>query len=190
MVSLFRSGCIIRTLRQYFPMKIALTGAHRVGKTTLGEALQESLPGYDCRPEPYYELEETGHVFSEIPTVEDYLEQLEYSMDQLLKSGDNVIFDRCPLDILAYIQAVNSTENIPALYRKVQRIIPELDLLVFVPLEDPDVLSCPESELPELRYQVNEILQEWVLDFGLETIEVHGTLSERREQILRKIVQE
>ena len=171
-------------------MKIAITGAHRVGKTTLGETLLESLPEYELRQEPYYELEETGHVFSEIPTVEDYLEQLEYSMDQIRKSEDNVIFDRCPLDILAYIQTMNSLENIPSLYRKVQRIIPELDLLVFVPVEDPDVLSCPESELPELRYQVNEIVTEWVWDFGIETIEVHGTLSERREQVLRKIAQE
>ncbi|MDP4209687.1 MAG: AAA family ATPase [Bacteroidota bacterium] len=171
-------------------MKIAIIGAHRVGKTTLAEKLQESLPDYDYRPEPYYDLEETGYVFSEIPNVDDYLEQLEYSFEQILKSGNNVIFDRCPIDILAYIQAMNDSENIQTLYHNVQNVITEIDLLVFVPIENPDLISCPESELPELRSDVNDILNEWVWDFGIETIEVRGTLLSRRDQVLNKILKE
>lgn len=50
-------------------MKLAVTGAHRAGKTTLVEKLQESHPDYKYYPEPYYALEETGYIFSEIPTV-------------------------------------------------------------------------------------------------------------------------
>ena len=169
-------------------MKIAITGAHRVGKTTLAEKLQESLPGYDYIPEPYHDLEERGHVFSETPGLNDYIEQLEYSINQIPKSGNNAIFDRCPVDILAYIQAMNDAENIQSLYQKVQSVITGIDLIVFVPIEDPDLISCPESELPELRFQVNEILKEWIWDFGLETIEVHGTVQARRNQVLNKIL--
>jgi GTPase SAR1 family protein len=171
-------------------MKIVITGAHRVGKTTLAEKLLESLPGYDYRPEPYYDLEELGHVFSDNPKVDEYLEQLEYSLDQISKSGSNVIFDRCPVDILAYIQAIRKSENIQSIYNKVKSVMSEIDLIVFVPIEDPDLISCPESELPELRSQVNEILSEWIGDFGIETMEVNGTLSARREQVLNKILQE
>ena len=171
-------------------MKIAITGAHRVGKTTLAEKLHESLPDYDCRPEPYYELEETGHMFSEKPNVDDYLEQFEYSLHQISKSGKNVIFDRCPVDILAYIQAINDSENIQALYHRVQNVIREIDIIVFVPIEDPDLISCPESDFPELRSRVNEILNEWIGNFGIETIVVNGTLSARRDQIINKILQE
>ena len=44
-------------------MKIALTGAHCVGKTTLAEKLQASLRDYLFIPEPYVELEERGYDF-------------------------------------------------------------------------------------------------------------------------------
>ena len=171
-------------------MKIAITGAHRVGKTTLAEKLHESLPHYHYTQEPYYDLEETGHVFSETPNLDEYLEQLEYSVDQILKGGSNEIFDRCPIDFLAYIQAIDASETLQSLYNKVQNVITEIDLIVFVPIEDPDLISCPESELPELRSRVNKILNEWIWDFGVETIEVKGTVSARRDQILNKILQE
>ena len=88
------------------------------------------------------------------------------------------------------MHAINSSQPIQALYNKVQTVITEIDLIVFVPIEDPDLISCLESELPKLRSRVNEILNEWVWDFGVETIEVKGTVSERRDQILSKIVQE
>lgn len=168
-------------------MKIAITGAHRVGKTTLAEKLHEYLTNYELRPEPYYELEELGHVFSEIPDFDDFIEQLEYSIKQISTSRDNVIFDRCPIDILAYIQAINESEDIQSLYHKVQSAIAEIDLLVFVPIENPDLISCPESELPGLRYQVNEIMNEWIWDFDIETIKVNGILSARTNQVINKV---
>jgi hypothetical protein len=39
-------------------MKIAVTGAHRTGKTSLVDKLQESLPEYVSKAEPYHELDE------------------------------------------------------------------------------------------------------------------------------------
>lgn len=117
------------------------------------------------------------------------VEQLEYSLTQMSKSGDKVIFDRCPIDILAYIQAMNDSKIVQSLYHKVQRGVTGIDLLVYVPIEEPDLIACHESELPELRYQVNEILHEWVWDFDIETIEVKGTLLARRDQILDKMIQ-
>jgi len=170
-------------------MKIAITGAHRVGKTTLAEKLQEYLAGYELGKEPYYELEELGYVFSEIPDVEDFLEQLEYSIKQISGRGNNLIFDRCPIDFLAYIQAIDKSRNIQSIFSKVEYIMSKVDLLVFVPIEEPDLITCRKSDLPELRYQVNEILNDWIWDFGIETIEVKGTLLSRRDQVLSKISQ-
>ena len=168
-------------------MKIAVTGAHRVGKTTLIDKLVESLPEYISHTEPYYELEERGHIFSDIPTQEDYQAQLEYSIEQITEAGDNVIFDRCPIDLLAYVQATDELENvdIQSLYHRVQDTMDEIDLLVFIPIEEPDVIGCAESDLPELRRQVNEILSDWVWDFDLNTVEVTGPLSTRTNQIIQ-----
>lgn len=84
-------------------MKIAVAGAHRVGKTTLAEKLQEHLPGYTLNTEAYYELEESGYVFSERPDVDDFIKQFEFSIKQITKSGDNTIFDRCAIDIFGKI---------------------------------------------------------------------------------------
>lgn len=168
-------------------MKIAIAGAHSVGKTTLAEKLLEHFNNFELRPEPYYELEELGHVFSETPTTDDFIEQLEYSIKQIAMSDDNVIFDRCPIDLLAYIQAIGELENIELYYHKVKSAINKIDLLVFVPIEKPDLISCQENELPELRHQVNEVLKEWIRDFDIEAIEVTGTLAARMNQVIKKV---
>lgn len=168
-------------------MKIALIGAHKVGKTTLAEALLEYLPGYTLTVEPYYELEESGYLFSEIPDVDDFIKQFECSVKQISTSGDNIIFDRCPIDILAYIHAIDETRNIEPLFEAAQRIIAALDLLVFVPIEEPDLISCQKSDLPKLRYRVNDILTDWIWDLDIKTIEVNGTLLNRRDQVISKI---
>lgn len=170
-------------------MKIAIIGAHRVGKTTLAEKLQEHLTDHELSIEPYYALEESGYEFAEIPTVDDFIEMLMYSVKQVSKSGGNVIFDRCPIDILAYIEAIDARQNTPSLYNQVQRAIDHIDLLVFVPIETPDLITCQESDLPALRYQVDEILQDWIWDLDLEIIAVKGTLMNRLDQILHKISQ-
>ncbi|MBK8553257.1 MAG: AAA family ATPase [Ignavibacteria bacterium] len=168
-------------------MKIAVTGAHRVGKTTLVDKLQESLPEYVSKAEAYYELEETGFVFSDKPVTEEYLMLLDHSVKQITTSENNVIFDRCPIDILAYIQAVNEFKNynIQSLYDRVQDAMIEIDLLVFVPVEKPDLAGCAESDLPELRRKVNGILKDWIWDFNLNAIEVAGSPVARRDQVIK-----
>ncbi|HTN05306.1 AAA family ATPase [Agriterribacter sp.] len=168
-------------------MKIAIAGAHRVGKTTLTEKLQEHLPDYTLNIKPYYELEESGYVFSERPDVDDFIKQFDFSIKQITKSGDNTIFDRCPIDILTYIHVINETKDIQSFFNKAQTIITGIDLLVFVSVEEPDLIPCQKSDLPELRYKVNEIFNDWVWDFGAETIIVNGALLTRIDQILGKI---
>ena len=168
-------------------MKIAITGAHRVGKTTLAAMLEAALPAYERSSEPYYELEALGHGFSDEPTVDDYLLQLDYSIEQISKDVNKVIFDRCPLDFLAYIHAIDKAENSQTLYPKVQHAMMAIDLLVFLPIEEPDLIACPASALPELRFQVNELLHNWLFDFDIATIEVQGTVSDRLAQVIKRV---
>lgn len=168
-------------------MRIAFTGSHRVGKTTLAEEIAESLPDYEFINEPYLQLEEEGYLFSEIPTQEDYIEQFNFSVEQLQNSDDNVIFDRCPLDLLAYVYAISKKKNISAFYDEMTTAIAEIDLLVFVPIEKVDLISCQESDLPNLRHEVNDILEDWIGEVSNEILEVSGTLENRKKQILDKI---
>lgn len=168
-------------------MRIAFTGSHRVGKTTLAEEIAKSLPNYEFKTEPYLQLEEEGYEFSEIPTIDDYIEQFNFSIEQISDSKKDVIFDRCPLDLLAYIYAKSKTKNIAALYQEMEETISEIDLLIFVPIETPDLILCQKSDLPKLRYEVNDILQDWIGDFSNQILEVNGTLENRKKQVLSKI---
>ncbi len=161
-------------------MIIALTGAHRVGKTTLGEKLQKYLPEYELREEPYYELEQLGYAFSQLPVVDDFIEQLEYSTKQIADCNDNIIFDRCPIDFIAYIKDLDRSRNILAEY-DLDDIMSKIDLLVFVSIEESDLIKCNKSDFPELRYRVNELLYDLTGDFNIEILEVKGSVVNRKD---------
>ncbi len=92
-------------------MRIAISGTHRTGKSTLIEELAASLPGYRTVPEPYELLEERGYEFAYPPTVEDFLAQLKQSLALLRRPVRNVLFDRCPLDFIGYILATRGGEH-------------------------------------------------------------------------------
>lgn len=170
-------------------MRIAVSGAHRTGKTTLIENLREALPDYEYKPEAYYELEEQGFSFSDVPRYEDYLMMLEFSIEQIFSSVHNVIFDRCPVDYFAYLQSVSKKNNdeIHSMYNRVHEAMNEIDMVVFLPIEKNDLIGCVESELPELRAKVNESIKELIRGFNLNKIEVTGTPDERITKVISSI---
>lgn len=168
-------------------MKIAIIGSHNVGKTSLAEELWDRLPDYSLEMEPYYQLEASGFEFSGTPSAEDYVEQFNFSSKLILQRADNVIFDRCVLDIIAYIYVLDPHCDIQSYYKSAQTIMSEIDLLVFVPIEDPDRIAKHQITFPKLRGQVDEVLHNWIDDFGTEVIAVHGSLSDRVNQVFGRI---
>src|SRR5690349_11334783 len=84
-------------------MRVAFSGTHRVGKSTLLEAVNNALPRYATFDEPYNLLEEEGYEHADPPTREDFEAQLERSLAALEESGQDALFDRCPADVLAYL---------------------------------------------------------------------------------------
>jgi predicted ATPase len=169
-------------------MRIAFTGAHRVGKTSLAEIMAACLPGYSFIQEPYRQLEEKGYQFAETPTIDDYITQFNLAIQQTEAAGENILFDRCPLDLLAYIHALDKTKNIASLYTDMSEALSQIDLLVFVPIETPDRIHCQESDLPRLRFQVNDILEDWINDLPITIITVKGSLENRKQQVLDNIL--
>lgn len=168
-------------------MKIAIIGSHNVGKTSLAEELLEHLPDYSLEIEPYYQLEAAGFEFSGTQNAEDFVEQFNFSSKLILQPADNVIFDRCALDIMAYLNVLDPNGDIQSYYKSAQTIMSEIDLLVFVPIEDPDRIAEHLITFPKLRRQVDEVMQDWIDDFGTEVIGVQGSLSERVDQVLLRI---
>jgi len=75
-------------------MRVAFSGSHRVGKSSLIERVAEKLPSYTVIGEPYHVLEEDGYEHADPPSREDFEAQLERSLDLLEVHAPNVLFDR------------------------------------------------------------------------------------------------
>ena len=176
-------------------MRIAVSGAHRTGKTTLVEALQERLAGHVAVDEPYHLLEEEGHEFAEMPCFEDFELQLERPIELVLddEGASDRIFDRCPADLLAYLVTHEESEgfDVEAWLPRVRRAMQQLDLVVFVPVEEPDRVAVSSRDHAGLRRRVDEELRDIVLGdrwrLGVESLEVTGSVRERVRQVLSRL---
>jgi predicted ATPase len=177
-------------------MRIAVTGTHRVGKSTLIEALEERLAAYRVVDEPYLLLEEEGYEFASPPCLEDFLEQLRRSMELLEdeEGARNVLFDRCPLDFLGYLLTHEDSDSfdLEDWLARIRSAIQTLDLVVFVPIEERDRIPLPAYEDPKLRREVDEKLAWMLLDdpfeLGVEVLPVHGATTARVAQVLERLV--
>jgi hypothetical protein len=173
-------------------MRIAVSGAHRTGKSALVEELGRALPTYEIVDEPYYQLEEEGHEFAAMPSLEDFELQLERSIDCLLSGEDDQIFDRFPADILAYLLTHQDSDSfdVELWLPRVSTAMHRLQLIVYVPIENPDRVNVAAPD-KELRVRVDEelrdILQEDRWGFGAEVLEVTGSLRERVRQVLAQM---
>src|SRR4029078_9158465 len=124
-------------------MRIAFSGTHRSGKTTLRDEIARLLPDHATVDEPYYLLEEDGYEVAEKPSVEDFEAQLERSLETLAETGANVLYDRCPADILAYLLSHEQADgfDLDAWLERVTGAMRTLDLVVLVPVESPDRIA-------------------------------------------------
>ena len=162
-------------------MRIAVSGTHFSGKSTLVEELSAALPGYLTVDEPYHLLMEEGHEF-------DFELQLERSIELLGGNEPDVIFDRCPVDMLGYLLVHEEDFHLERWLPRVQAAIDTLDLIVFLPVEEPDRIELPPSQDAGFRLDVDQALKEIFLDGSLDlemdVLEVTGSLPERVEQLL------
>lgn len=172
-------------------MRIAISGTHFTGKSTLVKDLADALPEYSNVEEPYYLLADEGHDFAETPSVEDFELQLERSIECLNESEPNVIYDRCPADLLGYLLTHSDAEtfDLDGWLPRIRAAMRKLDLVVFLPVERRDRIALPSSEDAALRRQVDAELQEILLedsfDFGVDVIEVTGARDERVQRVMK-----
>src|SRR3569833_1199251 len=179
-------------------MRIAVTGTHGSGKTTLIEDFVAAFPSYERVQEPYWELAQQGTPFADGVTTADLEEQLVQSCSLILGSAptENVIFDRCPLDFIAYLDVVSRQEGFEwepdgKLLLKIEKALLALDLLVFLPLGWPDEVATA-IELPRLRTNVDEQLKRMIrVNLGEEVpetlrhVEVRGLPADRVRQLAK-----
>jgi predicted nucleotidyltransferase len=181
-------------------MRIAISGTHGSGKTTLAEDFLAAHGDYLHEPEPYEWLEDVAAE----PDADDFWRQLELSVERLgsYARGTNVIAERSPVDFLAYLLALT---DLGRAGRDCARIasaaelaadgMAHIDLLVVLPLNDRDGILVPDSEDTALREAMNDRLLDIITadDYALfgtgspRVVEIQGS-RDRRLRLLEQAV--
>jgi hypothetical protein len=175
-------------------MRIAISGSHCVGKSALIEEFLCAHPDYVHEPEPYGVLvEEFGEEFSSSPMVDDFYRQLEFNIARLRThgAGESVIYERCPVDYLAYMLALEdlgrsraSSTFVESVRESVLDAMTYVDLAVYVPIEKR--IDVSDEEDLKLRSAVDVRLDDLFCggDFDfVRIVEVRGTTAQRLESI-------
>lgn len=136
-------------------MRIAISGTHFIGKSTLVEDFIKAHPDYKYEIEPYYKLQDEKMMeLSLEPSLDSLLEQLDYSINQInnLSNEKNVIFDRCPVDFIAYAMCMTDQDSLDINDSEVSERFPEvkealnnLDLIVFLPIAKENSINYTEE---------------------------------------------
>ncbi len=172
-------------------MRVGVSGTHGTGKSTLVDELCARLAGHVPAGEPYILLEEEGYEFEFPPAADDFRALVRRSAQMLSSPGPRMIFDRTPLDYLAYLIAMDADSEPDASRPILRSAMASLDLLVITPITAETEQILPAAELPGLRTAMNEALLELVYQDPLQAwgdvpvIELSGPLNRRAEVVLR-----
>jgi hypothetical protein len=174
-------------------MRVAISGTHCCGKSTLIDAFLAGHSNYVHEPEAYEALQDLyAEAFAAEPSADEFFSQLEYHVGRLheYRAGDHVIFERSPVDYLAYLLALGDLDRDKAdaqlAERSLEVVRGSIVLLDFIVLlRAGHVVSS--SEDPKLRLAVDRRLEGILLDddFGLFTashpsvLEAPGTTEQR-----------
>jgi hypothetical protein len=154
-------------------MRIAVSGTHFMGKSTLIEDFIKRHPDYKQEVEPYDQLQEVKDMeLSVEPSLDSMLEELDYSINQLNQCAKEttIIFDRCPVDFIAYAMCsidqdsvdVNDSE-IAERFDAVKEALNNLDLIVFLPITKDHLIEYTE-ENPAYRKKADKYFKKLYRD--------------------------
>jgi hypothetical protein len=178
-------------------MRIGISGTHGTGKTTLAEALCARLPDHVVAGEPYHLLEDEGYDFAFPPSREDYRAMLTRSLRSLAVPPllPSVVFDRTPLDYLAYLAATGAGPSGEVGAAALRPVFASLDLLVVTMITPETERVLPPADMPRLRAQVNDALLELARGDPLDVwgdiplLELSGSLDGRLDTVLATLDQ-
>lgn len=160
-------------------MRVAVSGSHATGKTTLIAAFLVRRPEYVHEPEAYETLaDDIDLTSSEGPTPEALRALLDFTVAEVASrdTGASVIFERSPVDYLGYAAACRKAS--PDLARFLDDVNPvvrasvrHLDLIVFLPASGE---GRPDED-PRFRRRVDERLRRALIDDDYDLFGSHDS---------------
>jgi hypothetical protein len=109
---------------------------------------------------------------------------------ELRSPARSVIFDRTPLDFLAYLAALGASVEAEADASVLRSALASLDLLVVVPITPETEQVLPRAEMLRLRENVNDMLLDLLDNDSLQilgdvpVIDLTGPIDRRPEAVL------
>jgi hypothetical protein len=171
-------------------VRVGVSGTHGTGKTTLVDGLCARLPGHVPAGEPYFLLEEEGYEFEFPPSLDDFRALFLRSLRMLGSAAPQVVFDRTPLDYLAYLAVRGADPEREADPAALRSGLASLDLLIITPITPETEQFLPRAEMPRLREEMNDALLELVYRDPLQAwgdipvLELSGPLDGRLGEVL------
>ncbi|GAA0961993.1 hypothetical protein GCM10009550_55360 [Actinocorallia libanotica] len=159
----------------------------------MAEALAGRLAGHVMAEEPYHLLDEEGYEFGFPPSAEDYRVLFARSMAGLGSPQDAIVFDRTPVDYLAYLAVTGVDPEDLVGAAALRSAFATLDLLVVTPITAETERVLPRAEMPRLRADMNDALLELVhadpLDAWADVpvLELDGPLEGRLSAVLKAL---
>jgi len=166
-------------------MKIAITGAQGVGKTTLAKQINKHYPDFKILPEAARLAKEAGYNLDQTATTETE-HWLIAKQVELEKEEGKWVADRCGIDLLAYIHHLFSEESslIEFATKTLAPRFSEYDLVLYLPsgqfaIEDDGVRTTDVKFQQAIDKRVRDILEKHKIPF----IKIVGSPEERLAKV-------
>ncbi|MDD2565487.1 MAG: ATP-binding protein [Candidatus Gracilibacteria bacterium] len=166
-------------------MKIAIVGAHGVGKTTLSTILAEELGLAvikDIVPEAYH----LGFTINEETPIETQI-WLTAKQIELERNIVNFVADKCLIDYYIYGDVLLDDTDVKKVLKKLIDRNASYDYILYIPIEFPLVDDGLRSMNPDFQRLIDARYHEYLEDSGLEYHIIKGSIEDRLKTI-RKII--
>ncbi|MBA2653465.1 MAG: AAA family ATPase [Gammaproteobacteria bacterium] len=193
-------------------MRIAVSGTHSVGKSTMVNDFVQAFPNYIHEEEPYRALRDYYNIkFGKESTRFCNGLQLYYSISrakQYCANTCDVIFDRCPVDYIAYSKyTANYRETdiddtfIESFVTPVKEALSFIDILLFVPITEKHPVAFEEDGIRptdrQYRIEVDDIFKKIYYENAYDVmppnppklVEIWGNREERIAKINQAILE-
>ncbi len=172
-------------------IRIAVTGTHCVGKTTLIHATRALLQaqGISCvlQQEP---IEKLGAEMQGLDLRGAYMRLIEEHFHRLRQENvDCCLYDRSLLDMLVYFRCSRDEDAI------LERMMVELlqwhrqfiDLYVYLPIEIPLIVNQRRPADESYRIRVDDDIKRVLNQDDFSTLSVTGTIEQRSDQLCKHL---
>ncbi|WP_131782882.1 AAA family ATPase [Legionella gresilensis] len=194
-------------------MRIAVSGSHSLGKSTFVQDFIDAHPNYQLETEPYRALRDNYNIkFGKDSTRFCNGIQFYYNLSrvkQYQNASCNVIFDRCPIDYIAYSlytekykQTDLDMKFIESLIAPTREALKYIDLLIFISINDKHLVDIEDDGIRPIdvsyRAEVDNFFKQIYFEQKYQVmpvkkapyfIELWGDRKERLEKVARILKQ-